>query len=495
MINQLKQVIPFTILFTKIKLVMKSLQNTFSILFFFIFLLIANVGSAQVVSNYIHNLGLTETQKQKSQEIRQDIRKQRKELYSQMAEIPREDTEGRKSVRLKIDNLTNQEEERILAILLVEQQKQYLANKEERVLEDKVNSEQRELARLESKYPNIEFTTEQITQITKKRQEIKRERFGYDTDGRKARREANDNIMKSELTDLQYAEYVRANQEFKTNKEAKLLAEIEKYEPIAEELLVIMEEFALPKYKKLRAKLEDKISNRDKAELADIRARRIEHFENELYSKMDAELLEIDNPELIYKAEQITQLVGSYSYIIGFMDESIARKEIQALVNRYDADVLNLKNELIWLNREIVLKGVKVVDKVYPIPFPEQMIPKQEELSKHEKRMFLLLDPAVDFSLDDWNSITKGEGNHQAVAYPSPARINQTLEFVTKESGKVTVEILDESGRVVRPLFSKDMNPGKQNINVSVSDLSPQIYFYRITTIESRTMLKFVVVK
>ena len=187
---------------------MKSLPNTFSILFFFIFLLIANVGSAQVVSNYIHNLGLTEIQKQQSQEIRQDIRKQRKELYSQMAEIPRKDTEGRRAVRLKIDNLTNQEEERFLAILLVDQQKQYHANKEEKALEDKVNSEQRELARLESKYPNIDFTDEQITQITKKRQEIKREKFGYDTEGRKARRAANDNIMKSELTDQQYAEYV-----------------------------------------------------------------------------------------------------------------------------------------------------------------------------------------------------------------------------------------------------------------------------------------------
>ena len=256
-----------------------------------------------------------------------------------------------------------------------------------------------------------------------------------------------------------------------------------------------MEEFALPKYKKLRAKLESKISDRDKKELADIRARRIEHFENELFSKMDAELTDIENPELAYKVEQIVQLVGSYKDIIGFMDEAIARKEIQALVNRYDADILNLKNELIWLNREVFLKGAKIVDKVYPIPFPEQMIPKQTELSKHEKRMFLLLNPAVDFSLDDWNSITKGEGKHQAVAYPSPANKNQTLEFQVSQEGRVTVEILDESGRLVRQLFSKNMDKGAHNMNVSVSDLSPQIYFYRITTDEGSTMLKFVVVK
>lgn len=301
--------------------------------------------------------------------------------------------------------------------------------------------------------------------------------------------------MESVLTSEQYAEYVQTNRENKAKQEAKLLAKIEEYEPIAEELLVIMEEFALPKYKKLRAKLEENISDRDKAELADIRARRIENFENDLYSKVDAELVEVENPELIYKAEQITQLVGSYSYILGFMDESIARKEIQALVDRYDRDILNLKNELIWLNREILLKGAKVVDKIYPIPFPEQMIPKQEELSKHEKRIFLLLDPAIDFSLDDWNSITKGEGKHQAIAYPSPAHKNQTLEFEVHQEGRVTVEILDESGRLVRQLFSKNMDAGKQNMNVSVSDLSPQIYFYRITTDEGATMLKFVVVK
>ena len=474
---------------------MKRHQNTFSILFFFLFLLIANVGTAQLVSSYIHNLGLTETQKQQSKEIRADIKKQKNELLNQVTELASENIDGRKAIYQQIEDLKKQEEERFLAILLHDQKEKYLAHKEERELERAATQEQRELARLEMKYPNIEFTSEQITLITQQRQEVRKQKFGYDREGRKARKQANDKIMESALTAEQYTEYVRVNKEAKVAKEAKILAEIEKYEPIAEELLVIMDEFALPKYKKLRAKLEDKISDRDKEELADIRARRIEHFENELFSKMDAELEEVENPELAYKAEQIVQLVGSYKDILGFMDEAIARKEIQALVNRYDKDILGLKNELIWLNREVVLKGAKVIDKVYPIPFPEQTIPKQETLSKHEKRMFLLLDPAVDFSLDDWNSITKGEGKHQAVAYPSPARKNQTLEFDIPQEGKVTVEILDESGRVVRQLFSKNMDAGKQNMNVSVSDLSPQIYFYRITTIENTTMLKFVVVK
>ena len=474
---------------------MKSHQNTYSILFFFVFLMIANVGTAQLVSGYFHHLGLTETQKQQSQKIRLDIRKKKKELRTQMAAISREDKAARKAIYIQIEDLKKQEEERFLAILLHDQKEKYFADKEEKMLERIANQEQRELANLEIKYPNIKFTNSQISQIVEQRQKLQKERFIYDTAGRKAKKIAFDKIMKSVLTSEQYTDYVSVNREAKAIKETKLLAEIERYQPVVEELLVIVDEFALPKYKTLRAKLESKISDRDKEELADIRARRIEHFENDLYSKMDTELNEIENPELIYKAEQMTQLVGSYSHIFGFMDESIARKEIQALVNRYDTDILNLKNELIWLNREVLLKGAKVVGQVYPIPFPEQMIPKQEKLSDHEKRMFLLLNPAVDFSLEDWNSITKGEGKHQAVAYPSPAQKNQTLEFEVPQAGKVTVEILDESGRMVKRLFSNNMDAGKQVTNISVSDLSPQIYFYRITTEEGTTMLKFVVVK
>ena len=474
---------------------MKSLHNTFSILLFFTFLMIANISSAQVVPNYIHNLGLTESQKQQSKVIRKDIQEQRNELYTQMAAIPREDIETRKALNKKMDALIQQEEKRFLEILMIEQKEIYHVNKEESTVEPNFQKEQRELGRLQRSYPNITFTNEQITKIIEKRKAIKASNFGYDTQGRKARTEAENAIMKSVLMEQQYAQYVQANKEHKEKQETDILAKIETYEPIAEELLIILNEFALPKYKKLRAKLESKISDRDKAELADIRARRIENFQNDLYSKVDNELAEIENTELIYKAEQIVQLVDSYSHIIGFMDEGIARKEIQALVDRYDADILNFKSELIGLNREMALKGAKVIDKIYPIPFPELMLPKQKELSNHEKRIFLLLDPTVDFSLDDWNTITKGEGKHQAVAYPSPARKNQTLEFDVPQEGKVTVEILDESGRLVKSLLSKNMNAGKQNINVSVSDLSPQIYFYRITIDEGTTMLRFVVVK
>ena len=471
---------------------MKSHPNTFSILLFFIFLINANISSAQVVSNYIHNLGLTKSQKQQSKALRKNIQEQRNELYAQMADIPLEDIETRKVINKKINALIEQEEKRFLEILMIEQKEIYHANREEQTLE---LNPRKELGRLQKNYPNITFTNEQITQIVEKRKAINASKFAYDTAGRKARIQVENEIMESLLTKQQYAQYVQANKKHRERREADILAKIEMYEPIAEELLIIMNEFALPKYKKLRAKLASKISNKDKDELADIRARRIEHFENDLYSKMDRELAAIENPELIYKAEQMTQLVGSYSYIIGFMNEGIARKEIQALVDRYDADILNLKNELIGLNREIVLKGAKAIGKVYPIPFPEQMIPKQEKLSNHEKRIFLLLDPSVDFSLDDWNTITNEEGKHQAIAYPNPAQKNQTLEFDVPQDGKVTIEILDKNGRLVKSLFSRNMDVGKQNINVSVSDLSPQIYFYRITTNEGTTILKFVVVK
>ncbi len=471
---------------------MKSHQHTFSILLLFIFLMIANISSAQVVSNYIHNLGLTKSQKQQSKALRKDIEDQRNELYTQMADLPHEDIETRKILNKKINALIEQEEKRFLEILMIEQKEIYQANIAEGILEP---NPQKELGRLQKKYPNIIFTNEQITQIVEKRKAIKASNFGYSTEGRKAKIQVENEMMESVLTGQQYAQYVQANKEHRERREADILAKIEMYEPIAEELLVIMNEFALPKYKKLRAKLASKISNRDKAALADIRAKRIEHFENDLYSKMDKELAAIENPELIYKAEQMTQLVGSYSHIIGFMNEGIARKEIQALVDRYDTDILILKNELIGLNREIVLKGAKVIGKVYPLPFPEQMIPKQEKLSNHEKRIFLLLDPSVDFSLDDWNTITKGEGKHQAVAYPNPAHKNQTLEFDVPQEGKVTIDILDKSGRLIKSLLSKNMAFGKQKLDVSVSDLSPQIYFYKITTVEGTTILKFVVMK
>ncbi len=78
--------------------------------------------------------------------------------------------------------------------------------------------------------------------------------------------------------------------------------------------------------------------------------------------------------------------------------------------------------------------------------------------------------------------------------FPNPNNGTLFINFNLKQTERVSIDITDINGRVVKNAFSETVT-GKQNISVNISDLSNGMYFARITTSEKTSNNKFILVK
>ena len=169
--------------------------------------------------------------------------------------------------------------------------------------------------------------------------------------------------------------------------------------------------------------------------------------------------------ELELSSEQNTQLseIGNRPYQLNF-------KRLNDLANKYQNEINTLEGELLYAIKETAKKGTVIASAEYPIP-PVALWINEIELDKEMKKLFLLLDPASDFSIDLPN-FEAGEGQHVASTFLNPANKNQTLEFHTQQDGKVTIEIIDKSEKVVKIIPSKNRMKGNQKLEVNLQNLN-----------------------
>ena len=79
---------------------------------------------------------------------------------------------------------------------------------------------------------------------------------------------------------------------------------------------------------------------------------------------------------------------------------------------------------------------------------------------------------------------------YRAAAYPLPALERQTLNFQAPENSEVTIQLLDDQGRLLRTLVDQQpYSGGEHQLDVDVSAL-PAIYFYRIQSAQGISVLK-----
>lgn len=86
---------------------------------------------------------------------------------------------------------------------------------------------------------------------------------------------------------------------------------------------------------------------------------------------------------------------------------------------------------------------------------------------------FLLLDP---------ENTKFAEGQEDINIYPNPAANRQTIAIDLKDASIVKVELIDAEGKALKTLFNGNLNKGVNNIEVDISNLKGQQYFYKITT-------------
>jgi len=88
---------------------------------------------------------------------------------------------------------------------------------------------------------------------------------------------------------------------------------------------------------------------------------------------------------------------------------------------------------------------------------------------------FLIWDGSMDVASQ------LGEAS-ELQAFPNPASSRQSITYKVKNAGKVSIELLDANGQVVRNLEKNIEEAGTYTEEISTRGLKPGVYVYRITT-------------
>ena len=70
----------------------------------------------------------------------------------------------------------------------------------------------------------------------------------------------------------------------------------------------------------------------------------------------------------------------------------------------------------------------------------------------------------------------------QLQCYPNPAREVVTFSFLMNNTNSVQLDLLDAKGNVVNNVLNEQREAGKQEVQTSVAELSPGLYFYQLKT-------------
>jgi len=70
----------------------------------------------------------------------------------------------------------------------------------------------------------------------------------------------------------------------------------------------------------------------------------------------------------------------------------------------------------------------------------------------------------------------------QLNCYPNPAKDWVTISFLINNTNQVQLDLLDSRGNVVNNVLNEQRTEGKHEVQVSVAELSPGLYFYQLKT-------------
>ena len=79
--------------------------------------------------------------------------------------------------------------------------------------------------------------------------------------------------------------------------------------------------------------------------------------------------------------------------------------------------------------------------------------------------------------------------------YPNPLNSNTIIEFGVPKKEKVTIEIFNVLGQIVKILLNKEVETGKHKVEFNVTNLSSGIYFYKLSAGGSSITKKMVILK
>ena len=243
-----------------------------------------------------------------------------------------------------------------------------------------------------------------------------------------------------------------------------------------QELRSYQEENVLPVLKVQRAKLESKISKEDQELIATLRSERTKAGRNGNQMRKSDGMRKPEGRKGRAEGDKRGQ---------GTNPEKHA--QVKALVDKYSADMDALYQEIATQEQQWQADRKAIVAK-YRAEQPEKKDAVKDFKSNNagagrsnekgdfrKKLSFLLLDPKAEAPVQ-LNQIKR-----QVNAFPNPASDLQNLEFEVLKTGKVTVEIIDQQGNIIKTVFSGNLEQGLNKLEIPMEGMKSMLYFYRIT--------------
>jgi hypothetical protein len=91
--------------------------------------------------------------------------------------------------------------------------------------------------------------------------------------------------------------------------------------------------------------------------------------------------------------------------------------------------------------------------------------------------------------------IEKSKNELLLTNYPNPFTDNTNIEFTLNKKANVTLQILDECGRIVETIVNKNLPEGKHNFTFERRNLAAGIYYCSLIADDKRKTIKMVIVK
>jgi len=91
--------------------------------------------------------------------------------------------------------------------------------------------------------------------------------------------------------------------------------------------------------------------------------------------------------------------------------------------------------------------------------------------------------------------IAKSKNELLLINYPNPFADNTNIEFTLNKKANVTLQVLDECGRLVETIVNKNLPEGKHNFTFERKNLAAGIYYCNLIADDKRKTIKMVIVK
>ncbi len=264
---------------------------------------------------------------------------------------------------------------------------------------------------------------------------------------------------------------------------------------LREEIRTYVLQNALPVLKSQRVKLDSELEGNDKAMIEDLRSK----FET---IKPQLKAARKDFREALMNGKKPTEELAQLNTLKEAYEAD--RTQIRALADKYGVQIEALKKEIEgdiqqWRTKiqALVAKHVEEQDK--PIGhFHHRSMRHHHHRHFSLHRMlskvgFLLLDPNKDYTFEGLEQEERSLEERRINVFPNPTVQVNTIEFEVQKAGNVRIDLMSRNGAFIRTILDEYKSEGTHQVKVDITNLSDQMYFYRISDASGEVTKEFLI--